>query len=163
MTRPAGALLLLFLGACEAQAPDPPAAPSAPGPGARASPAKRPAKTPVDKKGRGKNPELFKKFLRLMEDTEAQSDQIKEDLEKKRGEPAIKPRLAQIQKNLETARSLHYRKDPEEDEKLDGFFESFLEGKLKPMEETAWTAESGPALWEKLQSACSTCHGVFRD
>jgi hypothetical protein len=161
MTRRAAALLLCLLGACDAQPPAP-ASSSAPGraPGTAAAP---PPKTPIDKKGRGKNPEVFKKFTLLMEDTEAQSDQIKEDLEKKRGEAGIKSKLARIQKNLETARALQYRKDPEEAEKLDGFFESFLEGKLKPMEAVAWTAESGPALWEKLMTACSTCHGVFRD
>jgi hypothetical protein len=141
----------------------PPAAPAAPP--APAADAPKPAKDePVDSKGIAKSPQIYKKFVHLMEEAQTECDQIGEDLKAKKNEAAIKQRLARIRKAMEEARALHYLKDPDVDENLDTAFEIFLMAKLKNFQEAAWIEEEDrDNLYRQVKRSCQNCHGQFRD
>jgi len=123
--------------------------------------APREKKEPVDKKARAKSPELFKKYLAIMEENGDLLQSIEEDVEKKAEEGVIKPKVMKIVKNAEAARALHYRKSPDEDTELDSDFEIFLL-KMKRLRETTWNAETGKELYEDLGGRCNNCHVKFQ-
>src|SRR5688572_16465408 len=79
-----------------------------------------------DKKDRGKTPELTKKYTELMKANNKELKGIHEDIEKGKPEADIKKRLAAIRDGATKARELKYRKDEEEQEKIDALFEIFL-------------------------------------
>ena len=169
MNRLARGLALLLLASCgESPAPPPSPSPSAP---AKAVPPSPPpeAKPPetakkkelVDKKGRSKSPELYRKYMTLMDSNGELLQSIEEDVEKTKGDAVIKPKIQKIVKNIEAARALHYRKDPDEDALLDADFDLFL-SKRKDLEEPAWDADRGKGLFEKLGSRCELCHTKFQ-
>lgn len=132
----------------EAPAPKKPAAP-------------REKKEHVDKKGRAKSPELYKKFMAIMEENGDLGQAIEEDVEKGRGDAVIKPKVMKIAKNAEAARALHYRKNPDEDTELDSDFEIFLL-KMGRLQEATWDAENGKTLYEDLGMRCTNCHVKFQ-
>ncbi len=168
MSRTACALALLLAASC-GETPAPPPAPmrtGAPSGGAPPPPdASKPAKEePVDAKGIAKSPQIYKKFVALMEETQTQTDEIGDDIKAKKDEATIKRRLAKIRKSMEEARALHYLKDEEVDEKLDTAFEIFLLAKLKSYEAAAWDDDENRGnLWGQLKRSCQNCHGQFRD
>lgn len=169
MHRFARGLAFLFLAACgESPAPPPPPPPSgpynakppAPAPEVRApEPAKK--KEPVDKKARSKSPELFKKYMAIMESNGELIQSIEEDVEQKKGEAVIKPKVTKLVKNAEAARALHYRKDDDDDKALDADFDLFL-FKMESLSKATWDADSGKDLFEKLQGRCLVCHDKFQ-
>ena len=162
MKRFAGGIALLFLAACGASAPPSPPAQPKPDPPEAPKPSPVPAaKGPVDKKGRSKSLELFKKYMAIMDENGEISESIKEDIEKKKFEPAIKPKLLKLRKNAETAKELHYRKDADEDMALSTDFDLFLM-KLKKLEQATWTEENSQGLLENLNGRCVTCHDTFQ-
>ncbi len=159
MKRFPGGIALLLLAACGESA-----APPAPQP--KTAEAPKPAgvsaaKGPVDKKGRSKSPELFKKFMAIMDENGETSESIKEDIEKKKFESTIKPKILKLRKNGEAAKELHYRKDADEDTALSTDFDLFLM-KLKKLEEATWTEENSHSLLENLNGRCVTCHDTFQ-
>src|SRR6476659_4279980 len=79
-----------------------------------------------DKKDRGKTPELTKKYRELMKSNGKDLKGISEDIEKGKPEADIKKKLASIRETATKARELKYRKDDEEQEKIDALFEIFL-------------------------------------
>jgi hypothetical protein len=190
MRRIASGIALLFLAACsEGTPPAPPkpmAGPESKSPAMDAKPPMMDAKPspppkPVeeekpktekkpegekksehaDKKGRAKSPELFKKFMAIMDDNGDLMDAIKEDLENKKYESAVKPRVVKIRKNAEAARALHYRKDPDEDAALTNDFDLFLL-KMKKIEESLWDEGTSHDLFENLSGRCLTCHDTYQ-
>ncbi|HLF95232.1 MAG TPA: hypothetical protein VJB14_17330 [Planctomycetota bacterium] len=162
MKRFAGGIALLFLAACGESAPPSPPAQPKPDPPEAPKPSPVPAaKGPVDKKGRSKSLELFKKYMAIMDENGEISESIKEDIEKKKFEPAIKPKLLKLRKNAETAKELHYRKDADEDMALSTDFDLFLM-KLKKLEQATWTEENSQGLLENLNGRCVTCHDTFQ-
>src|SRR5689334_19457082 len=78
-----------------------------------------------DKKDRGKTPELTKKYAAFMKSNGAEMKGLQQDIDKDKPETEIKKRLARIRENVGKARELKYRKDDEEQEKLDGQFDVF--------------------------------------
>lgn len=182
---------LLLLAACgESPAPPKPAAattePKPPAPAmegkapmmeAKAAPAVKPPaeekpaekppaeprkkKEPVDKLGRAKSPELFKKHMALMDENGDLVEAIEADLEAKRYESAVKPKVVKIRKNGEAARELHYRKDPDQDTALTNDFDLFLL-KMKKIEESVWDEASSHDLLENLRGRCLTCHDTYQ-
>ena len=119
---------------------------------------------PQDKKDRGKTPELTKKFTDLMKENGKHYKGIKEDVEKGNPEADIKKKLALIREVMVKARALQYRKDEEEEEKLQGLFDVF-DLKIKgDFEAVPWdTKEKKEYLLERLQAKCDVCHEVYRD
>ena len=117
-----------------------------------------------DKKDRGKTPELTKKYAAFMKSNGAEMKGILEDIEKDKPESDIKKRLARIKENIAKARELKYRKDEEEQEKLDGLFDVF-EFKLKQdFDGVEWgDKEKRKFLHERLQAKCDVCHELLRD
>lgn len=112
-----------------------------------------------DKKG-PKNKEVQKAYHALMKEIGAANEAIKKDVE----DAAIKTRLAAIRKNVEAASKLDYLKGSEKDvEEFKTMFEIFLDIRMKSFQEATWTAETREKLYERLQSACRTCHELFRD
>jgi cytochrome c556 len=120
--------------------------------------------TPQDKKKGPKDKEVQKKFATLMEEVGKENKAIKKDLEEKKGDAAIKARLAKIKKNVEAARGIDYLKGSEEEvEHFKSAFEIFLDVRMKTFLEGTWNDETGENLYERLQSSCRTCHESFRD
>jgi hypothetical protein len=111
-----------------------------------------------------KSKEVQKAYRVFMEDNGRENEGIKKDLDEKKGDAAIKARLAKIKKNVEGASKLDYLKGPEEEvEKFKAMFGIFLDIRMKTFLEAEWTPETGPKLYERLQGACRTCHELFRD
>src|SRR4029450_942334 len=79
-----------------------------------------------DKKDRGKTPELTKKYREFMKANGKELKGISEDIEKGKPEADLKKRLAAIRESATKARELKYRKDDEEQDKIDSLFEIFL-------------------------------------
>ncbi|HXX92041.1 MAG TPA: hypothetical protein VEN81_00315 [Planctomycetota bacterium] len=178
---PAG-IFLLFLAAC-GQSPEPPkpqaslapaemrapspapagSAAAVPGgpPAAAPAPGEKKEKEPVDKKGRSKSPELFKKYLAFMEDQGELFESITADVEGSKGETVIKPKVTKIIQNALGARALHYRKNPDEDKELDDDFELFL-FKLRTVQEATWDEDHSKELLERIQRQCRVCHDKFQ-
>lgn len=117
-----------------------------------------------DKKDRGKTPELTKKFTDLMKAQGKDFKAIKEAVEKDKPEAEIKKLLASIRETNAKAKALQYRKDEEEEEKLQGLHDIF-ELKLKnDFEGVPWEGkEKREYLLERLQAKCDVCHEVYRD
>ena len=157
MKRLPGGIALLFIAAC---GPGPAPAPPPPAAAAKADDAPK-KKARVDKKGRSKSPELYAKYMEIMEQNGDLLDSITEDIEKKKEDAAIKPKVAKLVKNAEAARALHYRKNPDEDRELDDDFELFL-FKMKDLVKATWDAESGKELLEKVSGRCTICHDKFQ-
>ena len=180
MNRFAGGIALLLLAAC---GENPPPAPvvekkAPPSPLMEAKPAPKPVveepvekkpappagakkKERLDSKGRAKSPELFKKFMALMEENGELIQSIEADVEKKAGEAVIKPKVSRITKNGEAAKALQYRKDPDQERELEDDFDLFL-FKMKGLEKAVWDADSGKELLENLGTRCTVCHDKFQ-
>jgi hypothetical protein len=123
--------------------------------------APRDKKDPVDKKGRSKSAELFKKYMAIMESNGEVMESIEQDVEAKKGDAVIKPRVTTLLRNAEAARALHYRKNADEDKELDDDFELFL-FKMKAIEKETWDADSGDGLLERIRRQCIVCHDKFQ-
>ena len=119
---------------------------------------------PQDKKDRGKTPELTKKFTELMKENGKNFKEIKADIEADKPEADIKKKLASIRETMGKAKELKYRKDEEEEEKLQGLFDVF-ELKIKQdFEGVPWEGkEKRQYLLERLQAKCDVCHEIYRD
>jgi len=102
------------------------------------------------------------RYLDLMEGTESHCNEILEDVKLRRGKETVQGRLSAVQKNLEEARQLRYRRVETENSEMDEYFETFFL-KLDQLASQDWTAGEGERLWDKLQFNCSICHGRFRD
>jgi hypothetical protein len=117
-----------------------------------------------DKKDRGKTPELTKKFTGLMQSNGKEFKGIKEDIEKGKPEADIKKRLATIRETMAKAKELKYRKDEEEEEKLQGLFDVFDLKIKQDFEGVPWeNKEQRLYLLERLQAKCDVCHEIYRD
>ena len=91
-----------------------------------------------DKKDHGKTPELTKKFTDLMKSNAKDFKGIKDDVENDKPEADIKKKLASIRETMVKAKALQYRKDEDEEEKLEGHFDIF-DFKIKgDFEGVAW-------------------------
>lgn len=122
-----------------------------------------PGASPQDKKG-PKNKEVQKQFHDLMESNGRENKAIQKDLEEKKGDAAIKERLATIRKNAEAASKLDYLAGSEEDvARFKRMFEIFLDTRMKSFQKEIWDEAGGEKLYERLQGACRTCHELFRD
>ena len=122
------------------------------------------ATAPQDKKDRGKTAELTKKYAEYMKSNGKELKGISEDIEKNRPEADIKKRLASIRETATKARDLKYRKDDEEQEKLDAQFEIFLLKLTSDFEGVEWgDKEKRSYLAERLQAKCDVCHELLRD
>jgi hypothetical protein len=117
-----------------------------------------------DKKDHGKTPELTKKFTDFMKENAKDFKGIKEDIEADKPEADIKKKLAGIRLTMVKAKELKYRKDEDEEEKLQGLFDVF-ELKIKQdFEGVAWeNKERRLFLLERLQAKCDVCHELYRD
>lgn len=117
-----------------------------------------------DKKDRGKTPELTKKFTELMKANGKEFKGIKDDIDKDKPEADIKRKLASIRETMSKAKELKYRRDEEEEEKLQGLFDVF-EVKIKQdFEGVPWeNREKRAYLLERLQAKCDVCHEIYRD
>jgi hypothetical protein len=117
-----------------------------------------------DKKDRGKTPELSKKFTDLMKLNGKDFKGIKDDIDKEKPEADIKKKLASIRETMVKAKALQYRKDEEEEEKLQGLFDVF-DLKIKgDFEGVPWeNKEKRLYLLERLQAKCDVCHEIYRD
>jgi hypothetical protein len=117
-----------------------------------------------DKKDRGRTPELTKKYTDFMKANGKELKGIQEDIEKGAAETEIKKRLARIREQAGKARELKYRKDEEEQEKIDAQFEIF-ELKLKQDFEGVEWGDKTKRLYlaERLQAKCDVCHEIYRD
>jgi hypothetical protein len=117
-----------------------------------------------DKKDRGKTPELTKKFTDLMKSNGKDFKGIKDDIDKDKPEADIKKKLASIRETMVKAKALQYRKDEEEEEKLQGLFDVF-DLKIKgDFEGVPWeNKEKRLYLLERLQAKCDVCHEIYRD
>ena len=119
---------------------------------------------PQEEKRGPKNKEVRKAHVALMEEAGKENDGLQKDLDAKKDDPAVKARLAKIRKSIEAASKLDYLKGPEEDvAKFKAIFGIFLDIRMKTFLEAEWTLESGPKLYERLQSACRTCHELYRE
>jgi cytochrome c556 len=117
-----------------------------------------------DKKDRGKTPELSKKYRELMKSNGKEIKGISEDIEKGKPEADIKKRLAAIRETATKARELKYRKDDEEQEKIDSLFEIFLLKLKNDFQDVEWgDKERRLYLAERLQAKCDVCHEIYRD
>jgi hypothetical protein len=117
-----------------------------------------------DKKDRGKTPELTKKYRELMKSNGKEMKGLADDIEKGKPEADLKKRLASIRETATKARDLKYRKDEEEQEKIDSLFEIFLLKLKKDFEEVEWgEKEKRLYLAERLQAKCDVCHEIYRD
>jgi len=117
-----------------------------------------------DKKDRGKTPELSKKFTDLMKSNGKDFKGIKDDIDKDKPEADIKKKLASIRETMIKAKALQYRKDEDEEEKLQGLFDVF-DLKIKgDFEGVPWeNKEKRLYLLERLQAKCDVCHEIYRD
>lgn len=179
MNRFAGGIAFLLLAACGENPPPAPASEkkAPPAPMMEAKQAPKPVEEPVEKKpappagakkkersdskGRAKSPELFKKFMALMEENGDLLQSIEADVEKKSGEAVIKPKVSKLLKNGEAAKALQYRKDPDQERELEDDFDLFL-FKMKNIEKAVWDADSGKELLENLSTRCTVCHDKFQ-
>jgi hypothetical protein len=117
-----------------------------------------------DKKDRGKTPELTKKYRELMKQNGKDIKAISEDIEKGKPEADIKKKLASIYETATKARELKYRKDEEEQEKIDSNFEIFLLKLKNDFQDVEWgDKEKRLYLAERLQAKCDVCHEIYRD
>jgi hypothetical protein len=116
-----------------------------------------------DKKDRGKNAELSRKFLSHMEANGRELKGLKDDAETGKPEADLKKRLARIRGNTAAARALKYRKSDEEAELLDNHFEIFELKLKKDFEDVEWGAkEQRLELVERLKAKCDVCHAELR-
>jgi hypothetical protein len=119
---------------------------------------------PQEKKDRGKTPELTKKYRELMKSNGKDLKGISEDIEKGKPEADIKKKLASIRETATKARELKYRKDDEEQEKIDALFEIFLLKLKNDFQDVEWGEKENRAfLAERLQAKCDVCHEIYRD
>lgn len=119
---------------------------------------------PQDKKKGPKNKEVQKAYAALMEENGKENKAIKKDIEDKKGDAAIKARLAKIRKNAEAASKLDYLKGTEEEvDSFKSMFEIFLDIRMKSFLEATWDEKTSENLYERLQASCRTCHELFRD
>lgn len=117
-----------------------------------------------DKKDRGRTPELTKKYTDLMKMNAKEMKGIAEDIEKGAPETEIKKRLAHIREQAGKARELKYRKDEEEQEKIDSQFEIFDLKIKQDFEGVEWgDKEKRLYLLERVQAKCDVCHEIYRD
>jgi hypothetical protein len=117
-----------------------------------------------DKKDRGKTPELTKKYRELMKANGKDLKAISEDIEKGKPEADIKKKLESIRDSATKARELKYRKDEEEQEKIDSLFEIFLLKLKNDFQEVEWgDKEKRLYMAERLQAKCDVCHEIYRD
>ena len=117
-----------------------------------------------DKKDRGKTPELTKKYTDFMKSNAKELKGIAEDIEKNVAETEIKKRLARIRETAAKARELKYRKDEEEQEKIDAQFEIFDLKIKQDFEGAEWgDKEKRLFLLERVQAKCDVCHEIHRD
>jgi hypothetical protein len=117
-----------------------------------------------DKKDRGKTPELTKKFVAFMQENGKEFKAIKADIEADKPEADIKKRLATIRETAAKAKELKYRKDEDEEEKLQGLFDVFDLKIKQDFEGVAWEGkEKRLYLLERLQAKCDVCHEIYRD
>jgi len=117
-----------------------------------------------DKKDKGKTPELTKKFTDLMKANGKDYTAIKEAIEKDKPEADIKKLLASIRETAAKAKALQYRKDEEEEEKLQGLFDVFDIKIKQDFEGVPWEGkEKRVFLLERLQAKCDVCHEIYRD
>ncbi|HLY75403.1 MAG TPA: hypothetical protein VKU80_14880 [Planctomycetota bacterium] len=117
-----------------------------------------------DKKDRGKTPELTKKFTGLMKENGKTFKGIKEDIEKEKPEADIKKKLAVIRETMVKAKALQYRRDEDEEEKLQGLFDVFDLKVKQDFEGVPWEGkEKREYLLERLQAKCDVCHEIYRD
>ena len=122
------------------------------------------AAAPQDKKDKGKTPELTKKYRELMKANGKEIKGLGEDIEKGKPEADLKKRLAAIRETATKARELKYRKDEEEQEKIDALFEIFLLKLKNDFQEVEWgDKEKRLYMAERLQAKCDVCHEIYRD
>jgi len=117
-----------------------------------------------DKKDRGKTPEHTKKYTAFMKSNGAEMKGLQDDIDKNKPEAELKKRLTKIRENVTKAKELKYRKDEEEQEKLDSMFDIF-DLKLKQDFETVEWGDKEKRLFmlERLQAKCDVCHELLRD
>jgi hypothetical protein len=117
-----------------------------------------------DKKERGKTAELTRKFTDFMKENGKEFKGIKDDIEKDKPEADIKKRLAAIRETMAKAKALEYRKNEEEEEKLQGLFDVFEIKIRQDFEGVSWeNKEKRLYLLERLQAKCDVCHEIYRD
>jgi hypothetical protein len=117
-----------------------------------------------DKKDRGKTPELTKKYNELMKVNAKEMKALHKDIEDGKPEADLKKRLASIRETVTKAQELKYRKDEEEQEKLDRHFEIFLLKLKIDFQDVEWgDKEKRLYLHERVQAKCDVCHEVLRD
>jgi hypothetical protein len=102
-----------------------------------------------------------KKLLALMEDNQEETKSILQDLKAADPDPAVKKRLAKLEQNLDGVRRLQVFAEASENDELATQAETFL-SLLKGLQESEWTAESGPKLHKSLQYRCKVCHERFK-
>lgn len=119
---------------------------------------------PQDKKDRGKTPELTKKYTELMKANTKAMKALHKDIEDGKPEADLKKHLATIRENTTKAKELKYRKDEEEQEKLDLHFDIFFLKLKQDFEGVEWgDKEKRLFLHERVQAKCDVCHEVLRD
>ena len=117
-----------------------------------------------DKKDKGKTHELTKKYRELMKANGKDLKALNDDVEKGKPEADIKKKLASIRETATKARELKYRKDDEEQEKIDALFEIFLLKLKNDFQDVEWgDKEKRLFLAERLQAKCDVCHEIYRD
>ena len=119
---------------------------------------------PQDKKDRGKTPDLTKKYVEHMKANAKAMKALHKDIEDGKPEADLKKHLAVIRENATKAQELKYRKDEEEQDKLDRHFEIFLLKLKIDFENVEWgDKEKRLFLHERVQAKCDVCHEVLRD
>jgi hypothetical protein len=119
---------------------------------------------PQDKKDRGKTPELTKKYAELMKANAKTLKALHKDIEDGKPEADLKKHLKTIRETVTKAQELKYRKDEEEQDKLDRHFEIFLLKLKIDFEDVEWgDKEKRLFLHERVQAKCDVCHEVLRD
>lgn len=117
-----------------------------------------------DKKDRGKTPELTKKYVEFMKANAKEMKALHKDIEDGKPETDIKKRLASIRESITKAKDLKYRKDEEEQEKLDLHFDIFLLKLKQDFENVEWGDKDRRLfLHERVQAKCDVCHETLRD
>ena len=116
-----------------------------------------------DEKPGPKDKEVRKAMARIMKEIGKEDEAIKKDVEEKKGDAAIKPRIERMKKAAVEAAKLDYLKGTEEDVvKYKALWEILNDIRMKTFVESAWDAENGEKLYERLQLQCRTCHELFR-
>jgi hypothetical protein len=117
-----------------------------------------------DKKDRGKTPDHTKKYTELMKSNAKVMKALHKDIEDGKPEADLKKHLASIRENVTKAKELKYRKDEEEQEKLDLHFDIFLLKLKQDFENVEWgDKEKRLYLHERVQAKCDVCHETLRD